>query len=132
MAMAVSTLRLPALQVVDHVLGDEGLPASPWHDPLTTDGKRSGLLVLQLAVAACCVWLVRRRLRRIGAGAQAVRFWTVATALTGASGLLVAWLCEPKRAHARPELPEPVRPRILTATPAAAPGRDQDSEEVSA
>lgn len=132
MAMAVSTLRLPALQVVDHVLGDEGLPASPWHDPLTTDGKRSGLLVLQLAVAACCVWLVRRRLRRIGAGAQAVRFWTVATALTGASGLLVAWLCEPKRAHARPELPEPVRPRIFTATPAAAPGRDQDSEEVSA
>ncbi|MCK5943038.1 MAG: hypothetical protein KAI24_13755, partial [Planctomycetes bacterium] len=79
-AMAVSTLRLPPLQVYAHLGDQHGVPASPWHDPLVAQGRRTGLLAAQLAVAALCVWLVRRRLRRVGAPAQAVRFWMIATA----------------------------------------------------
>ncbi|MCK5943705.1 MAG: hypothetical protein KAI24_17105, partial [Planctomycetes bacterium] len=99
--------------------------------PLVAQGRRTGLLAAQLAVAALFVWLVRRRLRRVGAPAQAVRFWMIATALSGASGLLVAWLCEPRRGFARPALPEPVRPRITTP-PAAEPGREPVRQEESA
>ncbi|MFK7743134.1 MAG: hypothetical protein AB8H80_22660 [Planctomycetota bacterium] len=126
--IASSLLRLPLLQVVDRWSDSSSMAVSMFHDPLIADGRRTWLFVLQLVFGVACAALIGRRLRRIGAPRSAVYFWVFATLCTGAVAVLLAWLCETRRGHAHPEIPEASRPRI--ASEPAHNGRDRMEKAV--
>lgn len=107
-AMGCSSLRPPVLQVVAQFVSPSAAPG--WLcDGLVVDGRRTWLVVLQLAVAALLAWRARRWLQRHGVPANA---WTWQIALFGLPAfLLFVYFERPRRVVAR-EVTPPVAPRI--------------------
>lgn len=112
-ALWLAALRPPVLQGAAHAL-----PRTEyrWHcllDPLVAGGRRLWLVVAGLVLALLLAWRTGSRLRRLGADAGTVRFWTFATVLLGPLGAGASILCERPRAYARITIPSPApRPRI--------------------
>lgn len=120
LAMAFSALRPPLLQTVATGLPEplEQRAHAKWQwlcDPLVAGGRRWWLVGAAWLLAAVSARWVRRRLRRFGAGADAVRFWTIATVLLGPVGAYACFLCELPRRHARRTAAPAAAPRLFTA-----------------
>lgn len=115
-AMGCSSLRPPVLQVVAQVAS----PSAPgWLcDGLVVDGRRTWLVVLQLAFAALLAWRARRWLQRHGVPANA---WTWQIVLFGLPAfLLFLYFERPRRVVAREVTqPAPLRIGALSAASAA-------------
>lgn len=113
-ALAQSLLRPPLLQLAAHWGQGANRQMRPWNDALVVDGRRSWLVWLGVLGTSMSVWLARRRLQRLGGNPAAVRFWTVSIALFGPVGWLACALVERSRAYARPALPVPAPPRLVS------------------
>lgn len=120
LATAFSALRPPLLQTIATGLPEplEQRAHAKWQwlcDPLVAGGRRWWLVGVAWLLAAVSARWVRRRLRRFGAGAEAVRFWTIATVLLGPVGAYACFLCELPRRHARRTAAPAAAPRLFTA-----------------
>jgi len=89
-------------------------------DPLHAGGRRPGLLLVELAVAAFFARRARRKLRRAGASTARVRGWTFAVVAFGPLLWTILHLIEPPQPRAR-TTPRARSPRVIE-TPAT-PGR---------
>ncbi|MFY9345512.1 MAG: hypothetical protein WAT39_23685 [Planctomycetota bacterium] len=135
-ALMLSAIRPPVMQLpsglvsvpplswgrgIDETVGER--PRLGWAvtllDALIWIGGRWWLVAVSVAVAVLVTWGTRRRLRRVGADAGTLRFWTVAVLLLGPVGALVAIACERPRAWADRTVRIPVpAPRIVSPTAA--------------
>ena len=114
-AVLPSLLHSPVLQLCAHVFApDEPLSLSPFVDPVVAGGHRTWLVLAGCATSIGLALGSRRRLRRAGADARALRFWSVAVALTGLLGALLCEWFEPTRAWRLPDAEPAPAPRIQT------------------
>lgn len=117
LALASAALRPPLLQGIAQVRAPG--PGS-WHwftDPLVAGGRRPWLVGIGMALAGLLAWATRRRLRRLGAAADTIRFWTIAVCLLGPFGAVASVVGERPRAHARRPVPATVPPPRLRTAP---------------
>jgi hypothetical protein len=115
LAMGCSTLRPTVLQVVAQFVSPSAAPG--WLcDGLVVAGRRTWLVVLQVAVAALLAWRVRRWLQRHGAPAAT---WTWQVALFGLPAFLVFVYFESLRRVVAREVVRPAPPRITDLAAAA-------------
>jgi hypothetical protein len=116
-ASAWSLLRPPVLQVVAFARSraDDRQP-SVFDDHLLLDRSRFWLLTLCVLGALASGWFVRRRLRRLGADAAVVRFWSLVAVVTGVAGVVASVLCVRPRSLRRPTIEPAPPPRIRTET----------------
>jgi hypothetical protein len=85
-------------------------------DPVVVVGGRWWLVAASIGLAVLMAWAARRRLRRLGADAATIRFWTTAVLLLGPAGAWAAIACERPRAWADRAVRPPVAaPRIASA-----------------
>jgi len=117
-ACAWSLLRPSVLQLVAFIRDRSGeREPSILDDQLLLGRSRPWLLALCVLVAVGCAWRVRRRLRRLGADPESVRFWTVVAVLLGPTGWLASLLCVRARSLRRPQLSPAAPPRIRASIP---------------
>ncbi|MBL8737314.1 MAG: hypothetical protein JNL12_12860 [Planctomycetes bacterium] len=105
-AQMVSSLRPPVLQVLAHVLPADARPG--WlFDGLVVGGRRTWLVLLQVAMAGALAWFARRYLRKLSVPTG---LWTAQVVLFGLPALVVLVACEspwrlrPVEVPARPPL----------------------------
>lgn len=112
-AMGCSSLRPPMLQVVAQVAS----PSAPgWLcDPLVVDGRRTWLVVLQIAFAGLLAWSARRWLQRHGVPATA---WAWQIALFGLPAFMLFVYFERRRRVVAREVTQPA-PLLIGALSAA-------------
>jgi hypothetical protein len=119
MGLAPSLLRSPLLQVGAHLLADDvHFEVSVWVDPVVAEGRRSWLVFANCVVSGMFAAITRRRLRRAGADARTLRFWSIAVALTGLVGALLSEWLEASRAWRVPQVSPAPAPRIHTVSEA--------------
>lgn len=105
-AQMISSLRPPVLQVLAHALPAGSKPG--WlFDGLVVGGRRPGLVLLQVGLAAAMAWSAWRYLRKLSVPAG---LWTAQVVLFGLPALVVLVACEapwrlrPVEVPARPPL----------------------------
>ena len=114
-AIVPSLLRPPFLQIGANLFADaEPLAFTPFVDPIVVGGRRAWLVLANCDFSGLLALGSRRRLRRAGADARALRFWSVAVALTGLLGALLCEWFEPTRAWRLPDAEPAPAPRIQT------------------
>ncbi|MEQ1632180.1 MAG: hypothetical protein ABL997_07385 [Planctomycetota bacterium] len=114
-AIVPSLLRSPVLQLCAHVFAPDEPPSlSAFVDPVVAGGHRTWLVLAGSATSIGLALGSRRRLRRAGADARTLRFWSVAVALTGLLGALLCEWFEPSRAWRLPAAEPAPAPRIQT------------------
>lgn len=114
-ALVPSLLRPPLLQIGANLFAStESLVFTPFVDPVVVGGRRAWLVFANCIVSGLLAAASRRRLRRAGADARTLRFWSVAVALTGLIGALLCEWFEPSRAWRLPVAEPAPAPRIRT------------------